>query len=415
MSRVLHSAVSDFAIRRSRKILCIAGLLACVLTGAGEALGAGALTRAGDSGGSVAAERGDLQRASLSQAGRELILTVRTAAPVSLTRLDRFPDTRSEDRYLCLELRRAGRQGLRRLCLGGAKARRRIGLELVNAAGKATEKRTLATHVKRPRAGKLAVALEPADAGLAPHRYRWRVVEGWRGCRRLADCREALPTDADRVFRLRPVREVGCTGGGAGLVTNGSRGSKVVALTFDDGPSDYTPEFLKVLRDKHARGTFFEIGQEVAGHEATMRQILAEGSEIGNHTMHHGSLPSYDDLAATSARIEAATHFRPCLFRPPGGGVDAAVIAAAGEAGMRTVTWDVDPSDWTNPGSGAVYGRVVDAARPGSIILMHDGGGDRGGTLAALPRIIDALRARGYRFATVTELLGYRGIYKPYG
>jgi len=82
---------------------------------------------------------------------------------------------------------------------------------------------------------------------------------------------------------------------------------------------------------------------------------------------------------------------------------------------MRTVVWDVDPYDWSNPGSGAVYSRVVSAAGAGSIIVMHDGGGDRSGTLAALPRIIDTLRARGYRFATVTALLGERLLYKPYG
>ena len=82
---------------------------------------------------------------------------------------------------------------------------------------------------------------------------------------------------------------------------------------------------------------------------------------------------------------------------------------------MRTINWDVDPTDWSNPGSGAVYSRIVGAAQPGSIILMHDGGGDRGGTLAALPAIIDTLRARGYRFATVSALLGDKLIYKPYG
>jgi peptidoglycan/xylan/chitin deacetylase (PgdA/CDA1 family) len=82
---------------------------------------------------------------------------------------------------------------------------------------------------------------------------------------------------------------------------------------------------------------------------------------------------------------------------------------------MQTITWDVDPADWSTPGSAAVYSRVVDAAQPGSIILMHDGGGDRSGTLAALPLIIDTLRARGYSFATVTGLLGQQMIYKPYG
>ena len=211
------------------------------------------------------------------------------------------------------------------------------------------------------------------------------------------------------------MRAVGCTGGTAGLVTNGPRDRKVVALTFDDGPSEYTPGFLSVLREKHVHGTFFEIGQEMPGRESTMRQILGEGDEIGNHTMHHTEYPGYASIAPATSLIEAITHFRPCLFRPPGGAVDSSVLAAAGEDGLRTITWDVDPADWSNPGSGAVYSRIVGAAQPGSIILMHDGGGDRSGTLAALPAIIDTLRARGYRFATVTELLGQRMIYRPYG
>jgi peptidoglycan/xylan/chitin deacetylase (PgdA/CDA1 family) len=203
--------------------------------------------------------------------------------------------------------------------------------------------------------------------------------------------------------------------GGAGALRNGPRDRDVVALTFDDGPSSYTEAFLDVLRDKHAHGTFFEIGQEVAGRAETMRRILREGSEIGNHTTHHGLYPGYWDLAATDALIRSATHFEPCLFRPPGGAVDSSVVAAAAEAGLRTILWDVDPSDWSNPGSGVVYSGVVGAVRPGSIVVMHDGGDDRSGTLAALPRIIETLRGRGYRFATVSELLGHRTIYRPYG
>jgi peptidoglycan/xylan/chitin deacetylase (PgdA/CDA1 family) len=270
----------------------------------------------------------------------------------------------------------------------------------------------VAARVRRPSSRNLVVALPPARAGLRPRRYRWRVVENRSGCRR---CESRLPASGGRLFRLRPVRVVGCTGGGSALLTNGPRDRDVVALTFDDGPSSYTDAFVDVLRDEHAVATFFEIGQEVGGHEAQMRHILREGSEIGNHSAHHQAFPSYADLDETSDLIEGATHFRPCLFRPPDGAVDAAVIEAAARAGMTTVTWDVDPSDWSNPGAGAVHVRVVDAARPGSIVVMHDGGGTRAVTLAALPGIIETLRERGYRFATVTELLGHRLIYRPYG
>jgi hypothetical protein len=221
-----------------------------------------------------------------------LILGLRTSAPVALTKLDRLPPparVQRGARYLCLALRSAAASGERRLCLGGARrAHRRAGLEVLDATGKLTDKRTLAVKLKRPDPEKLVLAISPSDAGLVPHRYRWRLLADFGSCGGLApDCAQSLPAQGERVFRLRPVRPVGCTGGSAGLVTNGSRESRVVALTFDDGPSDYTPSFLAVLRREHVHASFFEIGQEMAGRESTMRRILREGDEIGNHTMHH--------------------------------------------------------------------------------------------------------------------------------
>jgi peptidoglycan/xylan/chitin deacetylase (PgdA/CDA1 family) len=385
-------------------VLAAAALLA--LPGA-----AGAAQRQG-AGGTRAQQ---LVRAGLSQAGRELIFTLRTGSPVALGSLEPRPDSRrAASRYLCVALSRAGGRGERRICLGGPKAHRRVGVEAVNGSGKTTEAGGAPATVKRPSPQKLIVALVPADAGLAPRHYSWRVLES-RGCEVRRRCAESLPVRGSLAFRLRPVRAVGCGGGGTGLLTNGPRDRKVVALTFDDGPSDYTPGFLDVLAEKEVDGTFFEIGQEMPGREDTMRRILAEGSEIGDHTMNHVEYPDYAQIAGAAARIAAYTHFQPCLFRPPGGGVDASVLASAGSLGMGTITWDVDPTDWSNPGGGAVYSRIVGAAQPGSIILMHDGGGDRSGTLAALPSIIDTLRGRGYRFATVSALLGNKLIYRPYG
>ncbi|HWI95120.1 MAG TPA: polysaccharide deacetylase family protein [Solirubrobacterales bacterium] len=356
-------------------------------------------------------------RARLSQAGRRLIFSLRTSKPEALAGLSRLP-VGSGSSSLCLELRAGGGAGERRLCIGGAgKATKRVGLELLNAAGEVTDKETVPARLKRPQPDKLVLALLPADAGLAPQRYRWRVVARTGGCRakRRGACEASLPTSGARLFRLRSVRAVGCSGGSAGLDTNGPRERNVVALTFDDGPSEYTPRFLQVLREKHVPATFFEIGQEMSRYPATMRQILREGDEIGNHTMHHTEFPGYGAIAPATTLAESITHFRPCLFRPPGGAIDSAVIGAAAADGLRTITWDVDPADWSTPGTGAIYSRVVDAAQPGSIILMHDGGGPRDETLAALPQIIDTLRARGYGFATVTDLLGQRMIYRPYG
>jgi peptidoglycan-N-acetylglucosamine deacetylase len=302
-------------------------------------------------------------RARLSQGGRRLLFSVRTSKPVALTGLSRLP-AGSHSPSLCF-----------------------------------------------------ALALLPADAGLTPQRYRWRVVASRGGCRarRPGACEASLPVSGTRLFRLRPVRAVGCTGGDAGLDTNGPRDRNVVALTFDDGPSEYTPGFLQVLREKHVPATFFEIGEEMSRYPAAMRQILRAGDEIGNHTVHHTEFPGYGEIAPATTLAQSITHFRPCLFRPPGGAVNSAVIGAAAEDGLRTITWDVDPGDWSTPGTSAIYSRVVDAAQAGSIILMHDGGGPRDETLAALPQIIDTLRASGYGFATVTGLLGQRMIFRPYG
>jgi peptidoglycan/xylan/chitin deacetylase (PgdA/CDA1 family) len=270
--------------------------------------------------------------------------------------------------------------------------------------------------VTRPQPQKLVVAFEPGAAGLAPRRYGWRTLIS-QGCEARAHCASQLPSfeGPPRPFRLRPVRAVGCTGGSAGLVTNGSREQPVVALTFDDGPSEYTDRYLDVLREKEVPATFFEIGQEMAGREATMRRILREGDEIGDHTMNHVEYPGYGQIAGAASLIHRYTHFQPCLFRPPGGAQNEAVVATAGSLGMRTVTWDVDPRDWSLPGQVEIESNILSHAQNGSIILMHDGGGPRDETLAALPNVIDGLRARGFAFATVSELLGYELLYRPYG
>jgi peptidoglycan/xylan/chitin deacetylase (PgdA/CDA1 family) len=392
------------AISLSRKILCTGALVSASLATVGAP-------------GPAAASPPVPVRARLSQAGRRLLISLRTSKPVALAGLSRLPPGGGSP-SLCVELRASENADERRLCLGGpSKPSRRAGLELLNATGEVTSKETVPARLKRPQPDKLVLALLPADAGLTPQRYRWRVTSTRGRCRgkRPDTCETSLPASGTRLFRLRPVRAVGCTGGSAGLDTNGARDRNVVALTFDDGPSEYTPRFLQVLREKHVPATFFEIGQEMSRYPDAMRQILREGDEIGNHTMHHTEFPGYGAIAPVTTLAESITHFRPCLFRPPGGAVNSAVVGAAGEDGLRTITWDVDPADWSNPGTGAIYSRIVDAAQPGSIILMHDGGGPRDETLAALPQVIDTLRARGYGFATVTALLGQRMIYRPYG
>ena len=121
--------------------------------------------------------------------------------------------------------------------------------------------------------------------------------------------------------------------------------------------------------------------------------------------MHHSSGPGQSDLHQVNQLIERATGFQPCMFRPPGGYLPSATSAAAAALHMVSVIWDVDTRDWTTPGSGAIYSEAVSGGK-GSIVLMHDGGGDRSQTVAALPGIIKNYKSRGYKLKTMTQLLG---------
>ncbi|MGA9372485.1 MAG: polysaccharide deacetylase family protein [Solirubrobacterales bacterium] len=209
----------------------------------------------------------------------------------------------------------------------------------------------------------------------------------------------------------RVVMPTGCTHGGAHFVRSGPRGRKRIAIGFDDGPSDYTARVLRVLRRFDSHATFFEIGQETSGRAAIMKKILRQGNEIGNHSLHHEVSPSSASLHATDRLIRRATGFRPCDFRPPDGSVNSGLIARAHAQHLVTVNWDVDPRDWATPGTGAIASNVIHNARNGSIVVMHDGGGNRSETIAALPAILSHFRHRGYKFVTVAELLGHKFLY----
>jgi peptidoglycan/xylan/chitin deacetylase (PgdA/CDA1 family) len=205
----------------------------------------------------------------------------------------------------------------------------------------------------------------------------------------------------------------GCTRRGPQVITRSAGNGRLLALTFDDGPKRFTAPILRELNRLRARATFFEEGRHVGGHRPVMREIIDSGDEIGNHSTRHHAYPGRADLAHTDRLIHRATGFEPCLFRPPGGAFNSGVVGDARSLGMATVIWDVDPRDWSTPGTGAIYSRVVGTTNPGSIILMHDGGGNRSETVGALPHIIRTLRGRGYSFVTVTKLLHGHMIWGP--
>jgi peptidoglycan-N-acetylglucosamine deacetylase len=205
---------------------------------------------------------------------------------------------------------------------------------------------------------------------------------------------------------------VGCTSRPGSLVSTGPAGARDVALTFDDGPSSVqTPEIVETLARLGARGTFFEEGRHVAGHEALMRQMLLNGDEIGNHSFDHPHYPGFEELASTDRLIRGATGFEPCLFRPPYGLVDGTDAAAALDNRLETILWTFDAGDDHHVPAARMQAHVIGSARPGSIVLFHDGGHHHQ-TPLALPRIVEGLTARGFHLVTVTELLGGHFIYR---
>lgn len=203
----------------------------------------------------------------------------------------------------------------------------------------------------------------------------------------------------------------GCTSSPGESVKEGPPPAKAgneVALTFDDGPSRMqTPAILETLERLGARATFFEEGRHVRGREPLMRQILAFGDEIGNHSFHHPVDPGEAELASTQIAIREATGFTPCLFRPPYGELNRTEKRAAIANGLEMVFWTLDSEDDTHPGVGPIRARVVRRTKPGQVVLLHDGG-DHPQTVEAIAGIVEGLQRRGFRLVTVTELLGGR-------
>jgi peptidoglycan/xylan/chitin deacetylase (PgdA/CDA1 family) len=351
--------------------------------------------------------------ATLAQSGQQLVWTVQMRHPFSPAGLA------GDHRSLCLALTSAGRQ----LCVTGpARGTRAPRLELLT--GPAGRPRIVTATLTRPSHAGLTATFLPAVAGLPYRPLRWQTVSALTG----RPCRGSSAPGCQARFPARPARLalhtpqlVGCLPAGPDEVFYGPPRSKLIALTFDDGPWSDTPQFLDELERAHAVATFFEIGDQVSEygeHGAIERRMLADGDMIGDHTWNHADLATRPTATAgeltqaANAIRQATGGFQPCLFRPPYGAVTPAVVHTARSLGFLTIQWDIDPRDWALPGVAAIQSNVLANARPGAIVLQHDGGGDRSETLAALPGEIAGLRARGYRLVTVTDLLGLTLLYK---
>ncbi len=201
--------------------------------------------------------------------------------------------------------------------------------------------------------------------------------------------------------------------------------NKKIVISFDDGPDpQWTPKMLDILKQKNVPAVFFVIGNMANQRPDILQREYAEGHEIGNHTFTH---PRFDDIPQSELRwqlnltqrlIESTLGVKSILFRPPYGidhqpeyAEEVSQLPLAQEMGYLIVGQRIDPDDWSlRDGKPIPAKEIVDSvlrqADKGNIILLHDGGGDRSQTLTALPKVIDALRARGYQFVSVADLLG---------
>jgi len=204
----------------------------------------------------------------------------------------------------------------------------------------------------------------------------------------------------------------------AGEIAGGKRASyntcnvegPYIALTFDDGPhATLTPRLLDILKEKGVKATFFVLGECVVANPAVLQRAASEGHEIGNHSWDHksflkgGGSGVASEINQTNAAIENALGKKPVLVRPPYGATNAAITKRLNEEyGLKVVMWDVDPLDWKVRNSAHVKAEILKSTKPGSIVLSHD---IHPTTIDAMAETIDALKEKGFKFVTVSELI----------
>ncbi|MGI8594529.1 MAG: polysaccharide deacetylase family protein [Solirubrobacteraceae bacterium] len=424
-SRALPPGVGGLSAQRRRGLVRLGGLVAAlmllvvltvVVLGGGDPENPNAIVYrdAADTKGPL-----DILSAQMDQAGPQLVLSLRTAGIWTPGQLAQQPG-----RSVCTTLFAKDEEDPRsKICVVSREGA--PSLELTRYRdGRALAPRPMAGGIRRRNLRLLEARFSLRDAKLPLGKFRWQVGTLWAGepggcppaSLPVAQCADQLPDRGTSPGKVTEPLLLGCTFSDPSYVLNGPRGDRVVALTFDDGPSPYTGQVLDVLKRFNARATFFVVGENVIERPGDLQRVLREGNSLANHTFTHVSIADADPAAArqldrTTTAMREATSFTPCLFRPPFGSKSAKSIALTKRKGMKTIGWDVDTSDFKRPGAQAITRTVLSQTKPGSIVLMHDGGGPRDQTVQALPAILRGLRAKGYRFVTVDQLLGVKGRY----
>ncbi len=190
------------------------------------------------------------------------------------------------------------------------------------------------------------------------------------------------------------------------------RPEKVIALTFDDGPNPpFTSQIIKTLQDMYATATFFVIGGKVTLYPEAAREVSASGFPVGNHTFSHNSLDRAleeniaKEIDGASDVMSQIMNVQTPWLRPPYGAISPLFRTVAEAKGYRIIRWNVDSHDWEAASVDEIVSNVTGWVKPDSVILMHDGGGDRANTVQALPRIIQILREQDYAFVTLDQLV----------
>ncbi len=219
------------------------------------------------------------------------------------------------------------------------------------------------------------------------------------------------PVQAKPTLAQRERRAIGRVLSYTPFIREGRGRKREVALTFDDGPGPYTPQILDVLRKHHTKATFFEVGTMLTSFSDSTVTQAHRGYAIGNHTYDHphmGALPKGEqakELNTTSVALQRYTRSYPRIFRPPFGSFNSDTLKLLHKRKSLMVLWSTDTEDYLDPGPDVIAENALAGAHPGAIILLHDAGGDRSQTVAALPKIIRGLRHKHLRPVTVPKLI----------